>query len=372
MNQFVEAANELEVLISWIAPSDNPYASTAAEKQSLVGLLEKATFQRGQCFARVSEPANQIPEYRDKAIRAFDIFVKMFDNSELAPKALGSKGTVLLELKRFDEATKTFDELAAKYPNSAEGKNALYSLARAAMEIKQYDQGVSAFQRMMDQAQVYDADEFVRLGQMMGDAGYSKEAIKAFAEAQNKVSQMPAEKQETMRPVLERSLFGIAQAYFSAKQYNEAIQAVDELLTKYPKTGLFYDAKFLQGQAYRDAGQLANAVTALSDVFRYASDSALINRATLTLAEVQAQNGDLIDALASYQRIALLTDRNNLEYRPAIEAALMKSIELGTQLSRYKEVIENCDEYIKLFPQGSNIEQVRKMRGDAVLQSAAP
>jgi len=372
LNKFAEAAAELEILISWIAPRDNPYATTAAEKEKNIALLERATFQRAQCFARIAEPAEQVAENRDKAIRAFDTFVKMFEKSTLAPKALSGKGTVLLEIKKFDEATKTFDELAAKYPDSPEGKNALYSLARAAMEIKQFDQGVAAFERMMGNSQTYAPDEFVRLGQMMGEAGYSKEAIRAFSEAQTKISTLPADQQTAMRPVIERSLFGIAQSYYKAQQYTDAIRAVDELMAKYPQSGLFYEAKFLQGEAYRDAGQLANAVTALSEVFRYATDSALINRATLTLAEVQVKNGDLVDALASYQRIALLTDRTKPEFRPMIEDAMVKSIELGNQLNRYKEVIENCDDYIQVFPQGEHIEMIRKLRGEAMLKSAAP
>jgi len=367
-----EAVVELETLMKWIAPPNNPYASSPSDQEKIRQLLERATFQRASCLARITEPADQIPEMRERAIRGFDSFIRAFEQSELAPKALNGKGTVLLELKQFDEATKTFDELANKFPQSDEGKNALFSLARAAMEIKQFDQGVAAFTRMMNDAGKYSAEEYVRLGQMMGDAGYAKEAIQAFTEAQRKIAQLPEDQKEAAKPVIERALFGVAQAYVTSKQYAEAIQAVDELLTKYPKSGLFYDAKFLQGEAYRDSDQLNNAVSALSDVFRYASDSKLINRATMTLAEIQVKNGDLVDALASYQRLAMLGDRNNPEFRPVIEEAMIKGIELATQLNRHKEVIESCDDYILIFPQGKNIETVRRLRGEAVLKSVAP
>lgn len=372
LGKMSDAVVELETLMKWIAPPNNPYAYSPSDQDKIKQLLERATFQRASCLARINEPADQVAEMRERAIRGYDSFIRAFEQSELAPKALSGKGTVLLELKRYDEATKTFDELANKYPQSEEGKNALFSLARAAMEIKQYDQGVAAFTRMMGDAGKYSAEEYVRLGQMMGDAGYAKEAIQAFTEAQRKIAQLPEDQKEAAKPVIERALFGVAQAYVAAKQYPEAIQAVDELLTKYPKSGLFYDAKFLQGEAYRDSGQLNNAVLALSDVFRYATDPKLMNRATMTLAEIQVKNGDLVDALASYQRLAMLGDRNNPEFRPLIEEAMVKGIDLATQLNRHKEVIESCDDYILIFPQGKNIENIRRLRGEAVLKSAAP
>lgn len=366
-----DATVELETLIGWIAPPNNPYATTPEGEKKNREVLQKATFLRAQCFARMASPPEQIPEFRDKAIKAFDLFVRMFGDSELAPRALSGKGTVLLELKKFDDAAKTFDELTVRYPNSPEGKNALFSLARAAMEIKQYDQGIAAFRRMMENTQIYAADEFVRLGQLMLDAGYAKEAIEAFSVVQRKVGQMPEDQQGAQRPLLERSLFGIAQSYYQSKQYTEAIQAVDELMARYPQSGLFYEAKFLQGEAYRESGQYQNAVTALSDVFRYASDSTLINRANQTLAEVQRLNGDLVEALASYQRIALLTDRTKTDNLVLIEIAMFASVEIATQMEKYDQVILACDDYMKLFPQGKNIETVRKLRGEAVLKQAA-
>ena len=39
------------------------------------------------------------------------------------------------------------------------------------MEIKQYDQAKSAFEKMMTRGGEYTPDEFVRIGQMMLDAG---------------------------------------------------------------------------------------------------------------------------------------------------------------------------------------------------------
>ncbi len=370
LGQFVDATKELDVLIGWISPANSPYGTAPADRQRLDGILERAVFQRAQAFARASEPADEVPGFRDQAIEGFGSFVVLFPRSELAPRALSAKGTVLLELRRYDEAASTFDQLAERYPESAEGKNALFSLARAAMEIGQFDQGVAAFERMMSESARFQPDEFVRLGLMMGDAGYAGEAIRAFNEVQHKIGQMPMQQQETMRPLIERALFGSAQAYQKAGQFPQAVKAADELLTRYPQSGLFYEAKFIQGEAYRDSGQFAEAVNALSDVFRFATDSALINRATITLAGVQRQHGDLNEALASYLRLALLADRTQTQLRPMIEEALLAGVEIASELNRYDVVIENADEYLGLFPQGRFLDVIRSARADAIMKSA--
>lgn len=371
LERFTEAASEFNTLKKWLEAPGNAYGSSPSEQAKNKEILEMTIFQLAFAMSRINEPAERVSAFREAAIQQYDQFVAAYPRSKYAPMALNGKGSLLLELKRFDDAASAFDTLAAEYPDSEEGKNGLYSLARAAMEIGQNDQGVAAFERMMKETDRYGADEFIRLGLMMGDAGFAKEAIRAFQEVQLKVSRLPADQQEGSRVLLERSLYGSAQAFRKSGQNKEAIEAANELLTRFPKSGLFYDAKFLQGEAYRDNGQFHEAVEALSDVFRYASNPELINQATLTLAEVQRSNGELVEALASYQRLALLTDRTKADLRPMIEDSLVKSIEIAKGLDRWQVVLDSADEYIDLFPKGEQLEAVRKARSEAVLKLAA-
>ncbi len=371
LDRLNEAAAEFSGLIKELGRGDQAYESTEKDRASSLALQEKSSYQLALCLARMDEPADRIPAYRQQAIKAYELFVSKFGSSDLASRALNGMGTVQLELKRFEDATATFDRLARDYPNSEEGKNALFSLARAAMEIGEFDQGVTAFNRMMSQSARYQPEEFIRLGMMMGDAGYAKEAIAAFSEVQKKVEQLPAAGQEAKRPLLERALFGGAQAYYKAKRYEEAIQTAQELLTRYPQSGLFYEAKFIECEAYRELGRNQEAVASLNDVINFATDSSLINRATVTLAGIQRNHGELTEALASYQRLALLADRNNPESLPLIESAFLASVEIASELQRYQDVIANADDYVELFPQGQHIETIRAKRREAIQQSAA-
>jgi pentatricopeptide repeat protein len=273
---------------------------------------------------------------------------------------------IQLELSQFDAASKTFDDLAAKYPQSDEGKSALFSLIRSAMEIKQFDQAKSAFDKMMTRGG-YTPDEFTRVGQMMLDAGLYPQAIQAF-------QQVAGSAQE--RSLLERSLFGLGKAYYELKKYPESIKALEELMLKYPKSGLFYDAKFTLGGAYRETGSLSNAVLAMSDVLKYATTNTLVNKASMELGNIQEQQGELQASLASFSRVALLGDPADSQIRPLVEESILKCIDLSDQLKRYQDELDSCDQYLKLFPTGAKVEDVRKKKADAKLKavhaSAAP
>ncbi len=363
LGKMPEALAEYEKLVQWLAPKQNPYSTSAADAQKNNELLEKAVFQRGYCYARMNEPKEMVADYRARGIKAYDQFIQLYPQSKLAPKAMNGKGTIQLELNQFDVAAKTFEDLTAKYPQSEEGKNALFLLVRSAMEIKKYDQAKIAFNKMMTEGGNFGPSEYARIGQMMLDAGMNAEAIQAFAKVTASDTQD--------RNLLERSLYGMGKAQYEMKNYNESIKALEDLMIRYPKSGLFYDAKFTLGGAYRAAGRLDEAQKSLSDVFKYADKPQLINKASYDLGMIQKEQKLYDAALASFLRVALLADPNDAELRPLIEKSLLESIDLGMQLKRYQDVLDSCDQYFKLFPSGAQIEAVRKSRADAKLKATA-
>ena len=359
--QYQQALVEYEKLVQWLAPKQNPYGTSDVDVKKNLDLLEKSVFQRASCYGRIKEPAEAVPDYRQKAIKAYEQFIALFPQSVLAPKAMNGKGTVLLELGQFDQAAKTFDELAAKYPQSDEGKSALFSLVRSAMEIKQYDQGRSAFDKMLNGGGTYSADKFARIGQMMTDAKMYPDAIKAFSRA--------VASGTDDRVILEMSYYGLGRAYFEQKDYTNSIKSLEELMIKYPKSGLFYDAKFTLGTAYRQVGALSNAVAALSDVFRYADKPALIHKASCDLGQIQKELGEKEPALASFLRVALLADPNDPELRPLVEKSLFEAIRLALELRKYQDAQDACDQYMNSFPSGDSIEAVRKWKAEARMKA---
>jgi tetratricopeptide (TPR) repeat protein len=365
LGKWPEAAAELEKLMAWLVPKDNPYATTPEEAAKNKALLEKAVFQRANCFARITEPADQVAAFREKGLKAYEQFGQLFAQSELAPKALMGKGQIQLGLHQFDAAAKTFDELAAKFPNSDEGKNALYSLARSAMEIGQHDQAKAAFEKMMVNAATYKPDEFTRIGQLMIDANLYDEALRAFSQVTENPKIKDAPDVPENRALLERALFGRGSALFARKSYPEAVAALSQFTNQFPRSGLFYDVHSLLGEAHGEMGNVGQASAAISEIFRFAQDQAQISQASMKLAEIQLKGGDKTGAFASYQRVALLSDPNKVEQRSLIETSILRSLPIAKELGRWKDVVESCDQYLKLFPTNERVGEVRRARAEA-------
>lgn len=370
LGQWPEALSEYEKLIGWLVPKDNPYATSAADAKKNADILEKAVFQRAFSYSRMGGSPEEIKENRLKGIRAYDQFIASFPNSTLASKALDAKGRMQLEIGQFDAAAKTFDELAAKYPTSDEGRNALFSLIRSAVEVKQYEQALSAFEKMYGARDKFKPEEFARVGQLMLDGAQYPQAVEAFQYVVAKVPTAGLDPKEE-RALLERALFGLGRAAFEQGQFAEASKAMEDLMKRYPKSGTFYEAKFIQARANKELNKLKEAIEALGDIMKYAEDAVLRNQTTYELARIQKQQGDKPAALASYLRVALLADPKNPALAELVEKSLLESIELGLDMERYQDVLDSCEQYMAAFPAGAKIEDVRRIRGEARLKAAA-
>lgn len=368
LQQWPKAAAELKTLIDWLTPTNNPYASTDADRERNRALLERAFFQRANVIARITAPADRVQQLRSAALQLYEQFLSQFPKSELAPKALMGLGQMQLALGQTDAAAQTFDRLAREYPQSEEGKNALFSLARSAMEIGQIEQARQAFRKMAQTPDRFSPDEFARIGQLMIDAKLYDEALEAFRIAAENPQILATKDTPASRAILERALFGVGSANFARGNYEEAVKALERLLQEYPRSGLFFEARFMLGEAYAALGNFLAASQSLSDIFRFANDPIQINRASMKLAEVQLRANDKAGALASYQRVALLSDPSKQEQRPFIQEALLKSVPLAMEIGRFKDAVESCDQFLQLFPTSDKVSDVRRMRAEAALQ----
>ncbi|NCD33522.1 MAG: tetratricopeptide repeat protein [Spartobacteria bacterium] len=361
LNAYLPALKLFDRLVKDLASSKSPYHISADARKANLDIVEKSLFYMGYCCAKVQKPAKKIPAFRKMAIKYFSVYLKRYGQSDLAPKAMAQLGAIQLELNNFDAAVKTFNDLAARYPSSPEGENALFSLVKAAMEVKKYDVASNALNDMMSNKGAYTPQDFQKIGQIMLDAEVYADAVRAFQE-------VVATSDE--RTLLERSLFGMGQAEFAQQHYEGAAEYFSELMERYPKSGLFFEAKFSLGTSYRELGRLDEATAVLADLFKYATDAELVNKSNLILAKVQLEQGDKEGALASYQRIVLLADGRDPKIKPLIEEALLGSIPIAMELERYPDVEDNCTMYETMFPKGKAVPKLRELRRDAKRRAA--
>jgi len=347
-------------LLKWLRPEDSEYDVSADDAEKNDGLQENATFYIGYCYGLMKEPVDSIPKYKAKAIQFYQLFLRDYPDGELGSKAMNGMGTIQLSLDQFDAAVSTFNDLAVKYPDSNEGKNALYSLIRSAMEVEKYDVARNALQKMLNDPKAYSPNEFLRVGQLMLNAGLYPETLQAF-ELVTTTSQE--------REHLERALFGMGSAYFEMGDYAQAAGTMDALMTRYPKSGLFYDAKFVMGEAYRETGDLDKATAAMTDVMKYAEDALRINQASMNLGQIQRAQENNIAALASFQRVALLAP-DTPELRPVIRQCLLDSVVLSMDLERYQDAEEICEQFLEQFPDDEKVAEIRKLKGEVKMKAS--
>lgn len=383
LNRFAEAAESYQRVIEWLSPRENnPYAKTTEEVKKAAELVEKARFYVGYCRFKQPADGEEKAKMRAAAVAALESFVQDYKTSDLAPKAINLVGAIQLELGRSDEAAKTFERLGREYPNSEDGKSALFSLIRAAVEIARYDIAEEAFSKLMAgekpgvPSKLYTPEQFVRMGQWFLDGKRYPAAVRAF----EKVLDGGA----TDRALLERSLYGLGVAAYEAGQTDKAIEKLEDLMTRYPRTGLFYEARTLLSKAYRKTGKFPEAIATLNEIFKVATDPVVVNQSNLELAKVyrefaaklkaenktSAAQEPLRQAAASYERIILLADETNERIRPMIEEALRCAIDVHEELERYADAIGACDRYLEKFGDLPAAAEVRRRQQALRLKAA--
>lgn len=367
MENYLEAIKAYTQIIAWLEPSNSPFNTRPDDVPKNRELLENARFFLAYCYGRITEPAGAVAEAQNRAVQNYDRFLEQHKSSALAPKAMRDKGRILLAQGKSTEAARTFEELARDYPESEEGRSALFALVSSAVEIGQLDIARDAFQRMMAQPDAYGPDEFARIGRLMLDAGLYAEVIPAY-------QKVVASSQD--RNMLQLALFGLGQAHHQQKNYDEAIKVLEDLLQRFPQTAFMFDTRFILNDAYRQKQRYDDAVTSLNEILRLEQrDNVRIQTAQFELGITQKAMGDQQRALATFQRIALLQDPSNPKLRPIIERSILESLQLSMDLGLYGDIDEIADQYLNAFPQGAQVEDVRRVRAEArvkAVQTAPP
>ena len=67
----------------------------------------------------------------------------------------------------------------------------------------------------------------------------------------------------------------------------------------------------------------------------------------------------------------MLSDPSKPELRTRIGESILASIEIATELERWQDVVDACDQYTKLFPLGDKVDEITRTRREAVLKVAA-
>jgi len=354
-NRFADAVREYHELAKWLQEAGTIYTS-ADQRDTFREILEQAIFFQAYCLGRVDQPAERAAAFRTAAVKLYQSFVTQFPGSSLAPTALSSMGALLLVDGEAGKAAAAYTRLATDYPKSEAGRDAKFAMVRSLIDVGQEMKAEAAVEGMLRETPRPAAPDLVKIGLLLLDAGRGTVAAKAL---QLGLDGLDAAAQ----PVLDqRARIGLGAAYCDTGAYEEAVACLDGLIQTYPKSAFFYRARFLLGRAYRLLGRTEEATQVLRDVFERAADQHLIDEATVELARVQAGAGKTADALASCQRIVLLSDPDDPAGRNAYEEALALSVTLLVEREAWADAAQAVETYEARFKSGRNRAEVLKLR----------
>ncbi len=371
---YIAAVKEFKGLVEALTPEGNPYGNSPEEVARNQKLLEQARFYQAFCMSRIEMPEEaKAKAMKQASVKLLDAFLKDYPKSDLGAKALNLMGA--LQMATGDAgANETYARLARDYPDTEEGKHAQYARINGALELGQFDQAEDALNSMLADAKHYSVDEFTRVGQAMAGKQRWEGAAKAFKQVVDREDEIKGRDAREQRSLMERSLYGLGEAQYELGDSATALATLNELMRRWPASGMFFKAKFIQARAAQASGDKSSAMLALKDIFSRATEAELVNDAKLIYASLLLEGDDPQQpaALAVYKGMEFFgseTMKGETERRQIAEA-ILAAIKLGEEMGRWSDVLESCDTYLKLFPTGADVKSVQTTKMRAALNAA--
>lgn len=382
------AFNRYSEIIKLLNQTPDKFAKTDEEKASNLRILQGAMYYKGICYAMLKEPPEKVTAYRQSAIKTFRDLIDQYPDSEFAPAALNQVGTLWTILEKPDEARLALNKLQDDYPDSPEAKNALFMLGRNLLELGMRQEATRVFTDMFDSGGAnYSESQILTAGSELLEAGEHDIALEAF-------DRIISQSDQPSR--IQRAMLGKGKALIATGDAKEGIQALEELLNKYPGTGLTVEASLLISETYaalaeeeRDADRrfdlFNDAVLAMKTVRKYAKEAGTLARSDLGVARIKARKAAAEsrygseekaadyrnEAIAAFQIIMMTADTTNPDVRPHVESAYHECIPLLIEAGELKDAVRDGRQYLELFPAGRHVGDIEKYVTEAQVKLTA-
>jgi TolA-binding protein len=134
----------------------------------------------------------------------------------------------------------------------------------------------------------------------------------------------------------------------------------------HPQTGYFFDAQLLLGEATLACGDADTAAAALGEVFRLDRDADRRRQANFLLAQVQAAQGRMDAAYASYLRLALHPDpTRDPDTAPLYRRSTLEALTLAGNAGDWETVVVLAEKFLVAWPNDPDGTAVRQKRNRA-------
>jgi TolA-binding protein len=319
--------------------------------------------------------------YKKGAVKILLDLVKKFPDSVYAPTALSQVGSLYTVMKKPDDARKVLQRLQKEYPESPEAKNVVFTIGTNLLALDMRKEAVAYFKEMFKGSGKYSSAQFLTAGKILYDAGEYKVAIEAF----DKVIKV-----EKQRAYLEPARVRKGQALCKLKKYDEAAELLREVLKDYPSSGYTLDICRSASEAFSAVASKKSdaverrkmfneAVDAMVRARKFAKDAGTKAELDIGLARIyefksaaEREFGDeekadenRDKAVASYQSVIMFQNPNDAAVAPHLQDAYLYCLPLMMEMGKWDDVAQDADTYIKTFPHGKHIRQIRQFKNKA-------
>jgi len=358
---------------------NSPYVLEVDDIKRNDEILQAATFYKALNFSLLTHPTNKVDAFKTVAIKSFDSLVERWPKSKFAPAALMQVGTLWTVLGDAKNADAAFKKLADGYPDSPENKNSLALQAFTLLQLGMRKEAVKKFKEMFDApgAKFSDA-QILTAGTELAKEEEYEIALEAF----NKVLSRTKHK-----GTHERALLGKGKALAELRKWPEAAKVFKEWLGKYSALKSSVDASFYASRAYSEQAKIESsadkryvlfneAVVAMRKVRMHdrttagrAKSDVGVARIHLARAAAEAKFGSpqeakkaKSDAIVTLQSLIFFVNRSKPGVGPHLQEAYYMLIPLLMEQEKWGDAVDNCDAYLKEFPMGKYLKEVRKLR----------
>ena len=380
------------------------YQRNAEEAERNKLLRETAAFTTPLCLVRLKSPKPEVQKaLRTQAIKSFEKYVEQFPEGKYAAKSLLQVGTLYTVNEDVENAQKALDRLAKDYPDSEEAKNSVPMLAETLIEMGLRGEGVAKYRQMFAAGGKYTDREFLKAGEALENAREYDMAIQAYDKAASVTKEVSYKA---------RAAIGRARSLYGLKRYTDAHKAIDSFLQDkaLSKTQQLVDANLLLVDVASEEGKTEkndkvrvslfnNAVDALMTVRAYrrprdekgkelpaakwtvpqrVADAELrLKSAEVVLRRLDAENKMGLkeqaaktrgEAIVALQGMLMSLNTQDSALAPVVEKVSFDCIPLLLDHKKNKDAEEDCQTYLRLFPDGKYKNDVQTWLNQAKIQ----
>lgn len=371
------------------------YVTSGDDAASNAKFLESAIFNRALCYSQLKKPVEKVKEYQVAAARYFLAFVNKYPTSAYAPVSLSMAGALQSAMGNAEETKKILLRLQKEYPGTPEAKNADFNLAMSLLKLNKRDEAIPILKRMFEDAEgKYSSAQIMQAARELMQAKEYEVGADAYARALTLPDMSPAMK--------DIASTGRGKALIEMGKADEGVKLLEEMAKQKGNSVQIVELRRYLSKAYADMGTreqdeakrftlFQGAIKSINEVrkvaarYRSVTNEAVaktlkaeflksnLDAPKLLVLRAKAaeefgpkdQVKELIGQAINGYNAVIIENPSDPDVKANIEMAILDVIPLAVKLEQWSDIVEWCDKYQELFPNGKHVNEIIRWKSEA-------